>query len=595
MDRKPSSSVYVLVYAAAGWRRMGMRLRGFVRRVGAICALSSFVLAAPRVADAFCGFYVSGADAKLFNNATQVVLMREGTRTVLSMQNNYQGPPESFALVIPVPVILQKENVKTLPREIFEKVDTLTAPRLVEYWEEDPCAPQLMMEAAGVARGMPVPAPMAKAGGAGYGVKIEAQFTVGEYEIVILSAKDATGLDAWLRDNHYKIPAGAEPYLRPYVQKGSKFFVAKVNPQKVKFERMGSGPEQAILSPLRFHYDSESFDLPIRLGLINSAGTQDLIVNVLARGQRYEVANYPNVTIPTNLDVVDGAKEKFAPFYTALFDKTLETHPRAVVTEYAWDAGSCDPCPTPGLTASELMTLGMDALPSTPPPTPGPTPLPPGAKPAPMPPAPRMPPPMWGRGGFVVTRLHARYGKDALGEDLVFRAAPPIQGGREWRNGDQLEKGAVPGGINNFQARYAIRHPWTGPIACANPIRGRWGGPPGTSQGFRGGSGPVQPAPKLAFTPHEGVQLAAFVKEDVPEIGLKAGTAGGPTPSSAAPSAEPPSTTPTPSGGPAAGQKTGGCAGCAITETGRAEAVGLFGAVLGLAVVAGRRLGRRRG
>jgi hypothetical protein len=68
-------------------------------------------IAAAPVADAFCGFYVAGADQKLFNNATMVVLMREGTRTVLSMQNNYQGPPENFAMVVPVPVVLQKENV----------------------------------------------------------------------------------------------------------------------------------------------------------------------------------------------------------------------------------------------------------------------------------------------------------------------------------------------------------------------------------------------------------------------------------------------------------------------------------------------------
>src|SRR6266849_991249 len=92
-----------------------------------------------RNADAFCGFYVGGADAKLFNNATQVVLMREGQRTGLSMQNNYQGPPANFAMVVPVPVILQKENVKTLPKAVFERVDQLAAPRLVEYWEQDPC------------------------------------------------------------------------------------------------------------------------------------------------------------------------------------------------------------------------------------------------------------------------------------------------------------------------------------------------------------------------------------------------------------------------------------------------------------------------
>src|SRR5262245_43453019 len=84
---------------------------------------------------AFCGFYVSDAtaraDAKLFNNATQVVLMRDGTRTVLSMQNNYQGPPENFAMVVPVPVVLQKQNVKTLAADIFDTVDTMTSPRLV--------------------------------------------------------------------------------------------------------------------------------------------------------------------------------------------------------------------------------------------------------------------------------------------------------------------------------------------------------------------------------------------------------------------------------------------------------------------------------
>jgi hypothetical protein len=51
------------------------------------------VLAWARPASAFCGFYVSGADAPLTNDATLVVLMREGQRTVLSMRNTYSGPP----------------------------------------------------------------------------------------------------------------------------------------------------------------------------------------------------------------------------------------------------------------------------------------------------------------------------------------------------------------------------------------------------------------------------------------------------------------------------------------------------------------------
>src|SRR4051812_27453322 len=100
---------------------------------------AAMLLSLPNAAHAFCGFYVGGASTKLYNNATQVVMMRDGTRTVLSMQNNYQGPPDNFAMVIPVPVVLQKENVKTLPKDVFDRVDLLDSPRLVEYWEQDPC------------------------------------------------------------------------------------------------------------------------------------------------------------------------------------------------------------------------------------------------------------------------------------------------------------------------------------------------------------------------------------------------------------------------------------------------------------------------
>src|SRR5690349_19337568 len=156
-------------------------------------ALAFALASAPSAAHAFCGFYVGGAGAKLFNDATVVVLMREGTRTVLSMQNSYKGPPEKFAMVVPVPVILQEENVKTLKRELFDHVDQLASPRLVEYWEQDPCNQEADMN-LGVAAQMKAAAPsaaepMATAGH--YGVTVEAKFEVGEYQIVILSAKDS--------------------------------------------------------------------------------------------------------------------------------------------------------------------------------------------------------------------------------------------------------------------------------------------------------------------------------------------------------------------------------------------------------------------
>ncbi len=124
--------------------------------------LGAFVAGAPGRAQAFCGFFVAGSDAKLTNNASQVVLMRKGNRTVMTMSNNYQGPPENFAMVVPVPVVLQKEDVKTLPADVFDRVDSLSAPRLVEYWEQDPCAPHVNCDgdeaAAAMARRRPATA-----------------------------------------------------------------------------------------------------------------------------------------------------------------------------------------------------------------------------------------------------------------------------------------------------------------------------------------------------------------------------------------------------------------------------------------------------
>ncbi|MBL8910433.1 MAG: DUF2330 domain-containing protein [Archangium sp.] len=454
-------------------------------------ALAAFSFAS--AAHAFCGFYVAGGGAELFNNATQVVLMREGTRTVLSMQNNYQGPPENFAMVIPVPVVLKKENVKTLSKDIFSTVDKLSAPRLVEYWEQDPCyipPPEDIEEESGAVDKMEADEkPSSKPS---LGVKVEARFSVGEYEIVILSAKDALGLELWLKENKYKIPSGAEPLFRPYIQQGMKFFVAKVDSKKVTFK-----DGMAALSPLRFHYDSEKFELPVRLGLINAKEKQDLIVNILARNQRYEVANLPNVTIPTNIDLVPSAKSEFPFFYVSLFDRTLKNNPKAVVTEYAWQATSCDPCPTSPLSDGDFATLGSDVLPSA---TSG-KPLDPYDP----------------KNSFVLTRLHARYDKTSLGEDLVFKAAEPIVGGREFlTDGRNLEQGFRKDSWNNFQARYAIRYPWTGPVKCSNPVYGRWGGPP-TGQV----AGETKAAEGTAFVARDPSKVEKLAESPIAELQLK--------------------------------------------------------------------------
>jgi len=456
-----------------------------------ICAMliALCMLSAPD-AQAFCGFYVGGASTKLYNNATEVVLMRDGTKTVLSMQNNYEGPPKDFAMVVPVPVVLKEEEVKTLPSSIFEKIDRLASPRLVKYWEQDPCYKPPRPRKRPRGRKMKKSAPMMESSAAPEEeplVKIEAQFDVGEYNVVILSAKESNALETWLVSNKYNIPKGAAGVLKGYIEQGQYFFVAKVDIEKVKRDKK---TKRVTLSPLRFHYDSETFSLPVRLGLLNARGAQDLIVHVLAMNQRYEVANRPNAFIPTNLIVQKKTVDQFGEFYAALFDYTLKQNRGAVVTEYSWQAMKCDPCPDGSfgtgrglggaLTMSDIATLGGDVVGRA------------------------------GATGWVLTRLHARYTAKELKEDLVFKTADPIVGGRGTPSGlrpKMNEEGPVPSSFNNFQGRYIMLQPWTGKITCRKPVRGRWAGPPSG-----GGRKPMASAQDTAFATRGRLKLHRTIR-----------------------------------------------------------------------------------
>ena len=455
----------------------------------ATALVAAAAIAAPTAAHAFCGFYVSGGTTDLYNNATQAVLMRDGTRTVLTMQNNYQGPLTDFAMVIPVPIVLQEDNVKTLDPAIFAKIDQLSAPRLVEYWEQDPCNPLEYYDSPSAGAGGRDDSAEADNDG---GVVVEAEFKVGEYQIAILSASEATGLERWLVGNDYNIPDGADVHLNPYVEAGSYFFVAKIIADEVRYE-----DGRAVLSPLRFHYDTETFSLPIRLGLISAEDQQDLIVYTLAQNQRYQVANYDNVTIPTNIDVREEAREQFGAFYNALFDRVTARNPGAVVTEYSWNAATCDPCPGPTLDGNDIATFGGDVIGGS---------------------------EQW---GWVVTRLHARYDAGNVGEDLVFEAAPPIAGGREFlQDGGELEEGSRPSEVNNFQARYAIRHEWDGPIECDEPLRGNWGGPPGDPWGNNVQDGATSPNTSGDDYRTQNAPIEELVTEEIPEAGVVPRTPG---------------------------------------------------------------------
>lgn len=397
------------------------KLRLFMPLVSALLAVLCF---AP-TAWAFCGFYVAKADTKLYNQASQVILARDGNRTVLTMANDFQGDVKDFAIVVPVPTVLQKEQVHVAEPKIIERLDAFSAPRLVEYFDSDPCAPVYKINEM---RPMVSAAPpdISTQEDSSLGVTVEAKFNVGEYDIVILSAKESGGLETWLNRNNYKIPQGAKELLKPYIRSGMKFFVAKVNLDK--FAESG----YQFLRPLQISYESRKFMLPIRLGMVNATKEQDLIIYILSPKGQAEITNYRTVKVPSDVNIPVFVKNQFGDFYKSMFQNSYTKEDKKVgFLEYAWDMSTCDPCAAEPLNHEELKQAGVFWLNDN---SDSNSPIAPGFRS-------RFP-----SSSVFITRLHVRYTRNKFPEDLIFQETAQR---------------------DSFQGRYILQHPFTGKVKCS--------------------------------------------------------------------------------------------------------------------------------
>ncbi len=399
-------------------------------------------------AEAFCGFYVSQADGDLFNKASKVAIARKEGRTVVTMANDYTGELSDFAIVIPVPTVITREQVHVTTPDGLNALDAFSAPRLVEYFDDNPCVePEPVYEmSAGDGMDMIVVTGSRINRAESFGVTIEDSYTVGEYDILILSAIESDGLLRWLSMEGYKLPDGAERILQSYIRQDMKFFVAKVNLEEQ------AKTEGEYLSPIAIAYEDDNFMLPIRLGTLNADGSQDLIVFALTAEGRVETVNYKTRKIPTDKDVPLYLKEvegEFGEFYKALFERSVKkAGGSGVFMEYFFDIGSCDPCSAPPPTMGQMLELGVwwadgddaedladedlsfedfwdnvgeeiewarEELDET----------------------------FWG--DTYLTRLHVRYDGKSFPEDLLFQ-----------ETGDD----------DYFQGRYVINVPWRGEATC---------------------------------------------------------------------------------------------------------------------------------
>ena len=378
---------------------------------------------------AFCGFYVSKADGTLKNKTSQVIIVRDGNRNVITMYNDFQGNLKDFAMVVPVPVVLKKSDIKVVDQQIFNTLNEYSKPRLVEYYDQNPCAQIYYNKSAAPQSAMQevVVTGMAARKKQDLGVKIEAQYLVGEYDILILSATESAGLKTWLDQNGYKIPSKADEVLEPYIKSNLKFFVVKVNEQEKK-KLPGN-----FLRPIQISFNSPKFMLPIRLGMANADGDQDMLVYAFSKKGRIECTNYRTFTIPTGKNIPLFVQNNFGSFYANLFQHQWEREGKAIASlEYAWDVSpqnyvKCDPCVATAPSTQDLVQAGVWWINRD-----------------------------WNNYNDInedddystkvyFTRLHVRYNRSAFPQDLQFQVTPNIE---------------------NYQARYIITHPATGDFSC---------------------------------------------------------------------------------------------------------------------------------
>jgi hypothetical protein len=402
-------------------------MKPFMKKLAAVFILAAMI---SHEAVAFCGFYVSKADGTLKNKTSQVILVRDGNKNVITMYNDFKGNFKDFAMVVPVPVVLQKKDIKVVDQNIFNILNEYSKPRLVQYYDQNPCQSYALEEV--VVTGLAGKAPGIMIRGSSSlkredKVKIEAKYLVGEYDILILSAKESTALKTWLDENGYKIPAGADEVLEPYIKSNLKFFVVKVN-EKEKKKLPGN-----FLRPIQISFSSPKFMLPIRLGMANADGDQDMLVYAFTKKGRIESTNYRTVSIPTGKNIPLFVQNNFGNFYANLFQHQWSKEGKSIATlEYAWDVSpknyvKCDPCVATAPSTQDLLQAGVWWINRD-----------------------------WNdysnaddeidySDNVFFTRLHVRYNRNSFPQDLQFQLTPNIE---------------------NFQARYIITHPAQGDFDC---------------------------------------------------------------------------------------------------------------------------------
>ncbi|MHB8079957.1 MAG: DUF2330 domain-containing protein [Candidatus Krumholzibacteriia bacterium] len=252
----------------------GPRLTAAPAAVFAAAVLLSSLLAAPAAPADGC-FVWRNERIDIREPEQKAVILFEAGWEDLILEVRYEGAPEEFGWIVPLPA---EPELEPSSPDLFVRLSELT--------QEPRYGGAPGRHAAGLHAGVEA-------------VEVLQRKRVGIYDAAVLAARSGRALEAWLAGNGFRPPAGAGPLLAEYARRGWTFTAMKIAADAADTataRRLGDG----TIQPVRFRFRTEAPVFPLKISAANG-GDADLLLYVLTptalepancRGVRWQVSAY---------------------------------------------------------------------------------------------------------------------------------------------------------------------------------------------------------------------------------------------------------------------------------------------------------------
>jgi hypothetical protein len=322
--------------------RMPRALKAFTGLV----ALLIICISSSNSAYAVSAFFLSDISKKLTYENSVMVVSRDENRTVITLAPHYKYDGQALGILIPVPNLVSKTQIRFGSAELVEKIVDYTAPRIVPYQELDLCKSadqqierKLLIDKIGFSKGVAQPEVL----------------NADALQIDLIKAEDfsETSVASFLHDKGFEVNKLQEPILKTYQDAGVEFILVSYNG--------GDADKGAIIPPIQIAYESGNFILPLGLSSDVGAAAQDLTLIMLSREGLVVPKSLPVKPIGTGLDLPFYAVSEFEQSYQAIFDQALTSDNfQSMFLEYSGDVNWCPNCDlTKKLSAESLRALGV--------------------------------------------------------------------------------------------------------------------------------------------------------------------------------------------------------------------------------------------